>query len=59
MRVEDHSRDHYYLTRYLDEHLDLEEVLPSYKNVGWSLGNSCPLRCKQCYSKSASVVSLK
>jgi len=22
-----------------------------FKNVGWSLGNDCPLHCKQCYSK--------
>lgn len=27
------------------------ESEPSYKNVGWTLGNDCPLKCKQCYSR--------
>lgn len=24
---------------------------PTYKNIGWSLGNVCPMRCQQCYSR--------
>ena len=47
------SRAHYLEERYVEEHTDLDEVEPNYKNVGWSLGNYCPLRCTQCYSESA------
>jgi radical SAM protein with 4Fe4S-binding SPASM domain len=47
------SQAHYYSTRYIEEHTDLPEAEPNYKNVGWSLGNACPLSCKHCYSKSA------
>lgn len=35
----------------LDERPELEEADYSYKNVGWSLGNACPLHCRQCYSR--------
>jgi radical SAM protein with 4Fe4S-binding SPASM domain len=44
---------HYFSTRYVQEGTDLPEASANYKNVGWSLGNACPLNCKQCYSKSA------
>ncbi|MBP8591244.1 radical SAM protein [Candidatus Shapirobacteria bacterium] len=47
------SRAHYFSARYIIEHADLPEAEANYKNVGWSLGNACPLDCKQCYSKSA------
>lgn len=33
------------------EHNDKLESQSSYKNVGWTLGNACPLRCRQCYSR--------
>ncbi len=36
-----------------DEFQDLPEVTPEIKNVGWTLGNDCPYRCKHCYSMSA------
>jgi len=47
------SRAHYSSVRYVEEHTDLPEADANYKNVGWSLGNACPLDCRQCYSKSA------
>jgi len=53
MGIEDHSHDHYHLNRCLDEYPNLSEAKPVYRNVGWSLGNRCPLKCRQCYSKSA------
>lgn len=52
-QLEQISRAHYSSTRYIEEHTDLPEAKANYKNVGWSLGNACPLDCKQCYSKSA------
>jgi radical SAM protein with 4Fe4S-binding SPASM domain len=47
------SQAHYSSVRYLEEYTDLPEAEPNYNNIGWSLGNACPLDCKQCYSKSA------
>lgn len=35
------------------EHLDLDECAIDIKNIGWTLGNDCPYRCKHCYSMSA------
>lgn len=29
-----------------------QAILPTYKNIGWSLGNVCPMHCQQCYSRS-------
>lgn len=26
--------------------------IPNISNIGWSLGNACPYKCKQCYSRS-------
>lgn len=31
-------------------HPDLDECDCHISNIGWSLGNACPCRCKQCYS---------
>ena len=31
-------------------HEDLEECEAHISNIGWSLGNACPCKCKQCYS---------
>jgi radical SAM protein with 4Fe4S-binding SPASM domain len=45
--------EHYHEIRFLDEKEGLPEAKSSYKNVGWSLGNACPLHCTQCYSRSA------
>ncbi|HSV95162.1 MAG TPA: radical SAM protein [Spirochaetia bacterium] len=53
METGDFSRSHYYSERYLDEKPELSEASYDYKNIGWSLGNECPLNCDQCYSKSA------
>lgn len=41
----------YYSERYIDEKPELPEAPFDYKNIGWSLGNDCPLNCDQCYSK--------
>lgn len=35
------------------EHEELDEVAVDIRNVGWTLGNDCPFKCKQCYSMSA------
>lgn len=32
---------------------DLSECEYEIKNIGWTLGNECPYRCKHCYSMSA------
>ena len=32
------------------KHPELAECEFNIKNIGWSLGNECPCRCKQCYS---------
>ena len=29
---------------------DLTQVAPQIKNIGWTLGNDCPYKCKHCYS---------
>lgn len=52
-KFSDVSRQHYTKVRYLNEHPELPECSYDYKNVGWSLGNDCPLNCRQCYSRSA------
>lgn len=35
-----------------DEHPNLSLAPINFRNVGWSLGNDCPLNCTQCYSRS-------
>jgi MoaA/NifB/PqqE/SkfB family radical SAM enzyme len=35
------------------ENLDCEECGMEIQNIGWTLGNDCPYRCKHCYSMSA------
>lgn len=37
----------------VDEFGDAPETPASIKNIGWTLGNDCPYRCKHCYSMSA------
>lgn len=31
----------------------LPEAEPAIENIGWTLGNACPYRCRHCYSMSA------
>ncbi|HEY2381080.1 MAG TPA: radical SAM protein [Terriglobia bacterium] len=31
----------------------LPEAEPTIRNIGWTLGNDCPYRCKHCYSMNA------
>lgn len=35
------------------EYEELSECEIDIKNIGWTLGNDCPYRCKHCYSMSA------
>lgn len=35
------------------EHTELDECLIEIRNIGWTLGNDCPYRCKHCYSMAA------
>ena len=35
------------------EHKELTECDINIRNVGWTLGNACPYRCRHCYSMSA------
>ena len=35
------------------EHPDLSQCPARIRNVGWTLGNDCPYRCRHCYSMSA------
>lgn len=35
------------------EYLEYEECDMEIQNIGWTLGNDCPYRCKHCYSMSA------
>lgn len=37
------------------EHSDLSQRPAQIRNVGWTLGNDCPYRCRHCYSMSARV----
>lgn len=34
------------------KHQELDECEMNIRNIGWSLGNACPYKCKQCYSLS-------
>ena len=36
-----------------EEYLDYSECEMNIKNIGWTLGNDCPYKCKHCYSMSA------
>lgn len=35
------------------ENKELDECEIDIENIGWTLGNDCPYRCKHCYSMSA------
>jgi MoaA/NifB/PqqE/SkfB family radical SAM enzyme len=32
--------------------MEAEETEKQIKNIGWTLGNDCPCKCKHCYSMS-------
>jgi radical SAM protein with 4Fe4S-binding SPASM domain len=44
---------HYGKTDFVAEHQELEEAPIDIRNIGWTLGNDCPYRCRHCYSMSA------
>ncbi len=47
--------EHYQTRGPVDEFGCVSATTPRIKNVGWTLGNFCPNRCKHCYSMSARV----
>ena len=47
-------KGHYNCTEsFPHEYLDYSECEMTIKNIGWTLGNDCPYKCKHCYSMSA------
>lgn len=51
--MNDIAKKHYTENRFLNEYPEVAQASYAYNNVGWSLGNACHLKCRQCYSKSA------
>lgn len=49
----DLSHLHYSKDEIANEHPSLSLAPTNFRNVGWSLGNDCPLNCTQCYSRCA------
>lgn len=47
------SMEHYKVRGPITEFGDAPETPSVIKNVGWTLGNYCPHKCKHCYSMSA------
>lgn len=47
------STEHYKLRGPITEFGNAPETPSVIKNVGWTLGNYCPHKCKHCYSMSA------
>lgn len=47
--------NHYKGNSSVIEYDDLPECESNIKNIGWTLGNDCPYRCKHCYSMSARI----
>lgn len=45
--------DHYKTRGPVTEFGNVSATAPRIKNVGWTLGNYCPNKCKHCYSMSA------
>lgn len=37
------------------EHTETDECEVDIENIGWTLGNDCPYKCKHCYSTSARI----
>jgi radical SAM protein with 4Fe4S-binding SPASM domain len=44
---------HYHGISVKNEYPEADECEIAIKNIGWSLGNYCPLNCRHCYSLSA------
>lgn len=47
------SKEHYQKNLVAKEFTDIDECQVDIQNIGWTLGNDCPYRCKHCYSMSA------
>lgn len=45
--------EHYKVGGPTNEFGDVSSTAPNIRNVGWTLGNYCPNKCKHCYSMSA------
>jgi radical SAM protein with 4Fe4S-binding SPASM domain len=45
--------EHYRRGGPTSEFTSLPETKPDIRNIGWTLGNDCPYRCKHCYSMNA------
>ena len=48
--------EHYTNRGPTNEFKDASSTPPRIKNVGWTLGNFCPNKCKHCYSLSARLI---
>lgn len=48
-----YTERHYDTRAIPQEHVGLEDPPFRVRNVGWTLGNDCPYRCRHCYSLSA------
>lgn len=47
------SKEHYINDSIPSEYSDYSECVTDITNIGWTLGNDCPYKCKHCYSMSA------
>ena len=47
------AKEHYKRNLVAEEFTELDECPTDIQNIGWTLGNDCPYRCKHCYSMSA------
>lgn len=47
------SKEHYNNDSIPNEYLNYSECVMDITNIGWTLGNDCPYKCKHCYSMSA------
>lgn len=53
LQLADDPELHYSLNLAPIENTDLPEAAMQIKNIGWTLGNDCPYKCRHCYSSSA------
>jgi radical SAM protein with 4Fe4S-binding SPASM domain len=53
MKLQVNPFQHYTKSLAPIEFEELNECSIEIKNIGWTLGNDCPYRCKHCYSMSA------
>lgn len=47
------ATEHFHRLVQPSEHSELAQCPTRIRNVGWTLGNDCPYRCRHCYSMSA------